>query len=177
MLYDIKNSSLNMNNVLEGFKFGGNNGMWLTESRKRNKFLATWSLSRNPSGKPGEQDVSGFVKISGKKARVKIYHDVDNNFKLNKKDELIGSGRGGKGFGYSNDFGLVEFKADAIGRPVNSSKKYDFSYYFNLIPSEPDSDVKILKIPVSSSFLDEQEFVARNNMSVSDFENMVVDTF
>ena len=166
-----------MNNVLKGFKFGGNNGMWLTESRKRNKFLATWSLSRIPSGKPGDQDVSGFVKISGKKGRVRIYHDVDNNFKLNRKDALIGSARGGKGFGYSNDFGLVAFKADAIGRPNNGSKKYEFSYYFNLIPSEADSDVKTLKIPVSSDFLIEQEFVGRNNMSVSDFENMVVDTF
>ena len=166
-----------MNNVLKGFKFGGNNGMWLTESRKRNKFLATWSVSRIPSGQPGDQDVSGFLKISGKKGRVRIYHDVDNNFKLNRKDELIGSARGGKGFGYSNDFGYVAFAADAIGRPVNGGKEFEFSYYFNLIPSEADSDVNTLKIPVSSGFLDEQEFVGRNKMTVSDFENMVVNTF
>ena len=170
-------SVLSMNNVLKGFKFGGDNGMWLTESRKKNKFLATWSVSRIPSGQPGDQDVSGFLKISGKKRRVRIYHDVDNNFILNRKDELIGSARGGKGFGYSNDFGLVEFKADAIGRPVNGSKKYEFRYYFNLMPSEADSDVKTVKIPVSSDFLIQQEFVGKRKMTVSDFENMVVDTF
>ena len=45
------------------------------------------------------------------------------------------------------------------------------------MPSEADSDVKTVKIPVSSDFLIEQEFVGKRKMTVSDFENMVVDTF
>ena len=154
------------------------------QTLEKNSFVANWSLSRIPAGKSelNDQDVSGFVKISGKKGRVRVYHDVDNNLKLNRMDELIGSLRGGKRFGasndfaYSNDFGYVEFAADAIGKPVKDDKEFEFSYYFKLMPSETDSDVDILKVPVSSSFLNEQEFVGRNNLFVSDFENMLNDT-
>lgn len=175
-------SSLGKNNVYEGFQFGGSNGMWLTKSRKKNSFVASWSLSRIPAGRSelNDQDVSGFVKISGKKGRVRVYHDVDNNSKLDRKDELIGSLRGGKRFGasndfaYSNDFGDVEFSADAI-KPVKGDKEFEFSYYFELIPSEADSDVDTLKVPVSSGFLIKQEFVGKKDMSVADFENMVND--
>ena len=170
--------SFGKNDVYEDFQFGGSNGMWLTKSRKRNSFVANWSLSRIPAGKSelNDQDVSGFVKISGRKGRVRVYHDVDNNSKLNRKDELIGSLRGGKRFGASNDFGYVKFAADAIGKPVKGDKEFEFSYYFELIPSDADSDVDTLKVPVSSGFLIKQEFVGKKDMSVSDFENMVNDT-
>ena len=172
--------SFGEDNVLEGFKFGSDNGMWLTKSRKKKKFLAFWSVGTIFSDDSTDQNVDGFIKIKKTKkgkSKIKIYHDVDDNTKLDKKDELIGSLRVGKGFDYSNDFGFVAFKADAIGTPVDDGKIFEFSYYFNLIPSEADSDVKTVKIPVSSDFLDEQNFVGRNEMTVSDFESMVVDTF
>ena len=128
-----------------------------------------------------DQDVSGFVKFSGKKGRVRVYRDVDNYSKLNRKDELIWSLRGGKRFGssndfaYSNNFGYVQFAADAIGKPVKGDKEFEFSYYFELIPSEADSDVDTMKVPVSSGFLIKQEFVGKRDMSVSGFENMISD--
>ena len=145
------------------------------KNAQKNKFLADWSVSRVPADKLSDQDINGFFKISGRKGKVRIYHDVDNNFKLNKKDELIGFARGGEGFGFSNNFGLVQFMADAKAKSVNGDKEFDFSYYFQLIPSEADSDVASLKVPVSSSFLNQQKFVGTNNMSVSDFENRIMD--
>jgi len=167
--------------VLRGFRFGGDDGLWLTKSRKNRKFVAFWSVSPVFSDDSADQNVDGFIKIKKTKkgkSRVKIYHDVDDNSKLNKKDELIGSLRvGKKSFDYSNDFGYVAFKADAIGTPVDDGKEFEFSYYFNLSPSEADSDVKTLKIPISSGFLDEQGFFGRNEMTVTDFESMVIDTF
>ena len=164
-------------NDLRGFKFGADNGMWLTSSRKKKKFVANWSVGRTPSSKANDLDVSGFITISGKKGKVRIHHDVDDNMKLTKKDELIGSARGGKNFGYSNDFGEVAFKADALSKSKNGEQDVQFNYYFNLIPSDADSDVPSLKIPVSSDWISDQGFVGAENMTVSDFETMVKDVF
>lgn len=58
-------STSSENDVFEGFEFDGNDRMWLARSRKTNKFLANWSLSRIPASKSSDQDLSGFVEISG----------------------------------------------------------------------------------------------------------------
>ena len=159
----------------KGVAFGEQQSFWIEISSKRKtKKNYYWNVNPNISGN-ADDDLAGFFTINSKKSKIVVREDSDGNAEVSRKDRVIGRGRVPADYELENGFGSISFKGDATTRSKNGKSSAVFKYYVTIDPSEVDLERGLGSVSstITPSWIKESGLMGPNDLSVSEFEEMM----